>query len=183
MQDRYAGDVGDFGKFALLRALSRGRRWCIRRYRTEGAGEANNDGQHLAYLREPERFEGLDDVVFTRLRDFIADVAARRCQRSIESLEGLGLVPPNTISPSGSLPFGTGGTNDVGQKIWWQQWRELLRPLDPDNGLERQALTNKRAARSELSALRKAGRVLLLYHHQTRHKGERKPRRPTSPRG
>ena len=50
MQDRYAGDVGDFGKLALLRALAPGRRLRVCWYRCSGAGETNDDGRHVDYL-------------------------------------------------------------------------------------------------------------------------------------
>ena len=64
MQDRYAGDVGDFGKFALLRALCGGRSLGVCWYRTDAAEEKNNDGRHLDYLYlDPEVFNGLKRFV------------------------------------------------------------------------------------------------------------------------
>ena len=51
MQDKYAGDVGDFGKFALLRALCDGRQLGICWYRTDSVLETTNDGKHLDYLQ------------------------------------------------------------------------------------------------------------------------------------
>ncbi|OQC41881.1 MAG: hypothetical protein BWX64_00578 [Acidobacteria bacterium ADurb.Bin051] len=43
--------------------------------------------------------------------------------------------------------------------------------LDPDNGLEGASLSPKSTALTELAALRRPGRVVLLYHHQTRYPG------------
>ena len=60
MQDRYAGDVGDFGKFALLEALHRANRGTLGViwYRVKDEVH-NNDGRHTGY-RNNERFKGLN---------------------------------------------------------------------------------------------------------------------------
>jgi hypothetical protein len=57
MQDRYAGDTGDFGKFGLLRQIAKtglviGLNW-YRTYRDE-EHILNKDGKHIAYLTDPE---------------------------------------------------------------------------------------------------------------------------------
>ena len=113
MQDRYAGDVGDFGKFGLLRhlcgemardkhpTLTPGVIW----YRV--ADETHNgDGRHISYLkRSAKRVKdksGEDDND-PRFRDCDADLYdalkkmvfpdRKRSIRSIEALEGLDLLP------------------------------------------------------------------------------------------
>ena len=57
MQDRYAGDVGDFLKLGLLRALTAGvdaPRLGVNWYRT--ADESHNaDGKHIGYLEPSNR--------------------------------------------------------------------------------------------------------------------------------
>lgn len=51
MQDKYVGDVGDFGKYGLLRALfsnspfKLGVNWCL-----VEKEDKKNDGKHTAYL-------------------------------------------------------------------------------------------------------------------------------------
>src|SRR5512140_547619 len=90
MQDRYAGDVGDFGKFAVLRALATDRALGVCWYRCSGAGEANNDGRHVAYLDQPERYRALDPGAF----DAMANVV--RSERSLGALEACGLLPGAT---------------------------------------------------------------------------------------
>src|SRR3990172_2817198 len=96
MQDRYAGDVGDFGKFALLRAFSGGRLLGVGWYRTSGEGEANNDGRHLGYLERPDRFEHLDPTTFAALRAFADRFRRDPTVRSVASLETLGLLIQST---------------------------------------------------------------------------------------
>ena len=54
MQDRYAGDVGDYGKFAMLRAMeAQGLKLGINWYRTETAVyEIHDDGKYNGMKRE-----------------------------------------------------------------------------------------------------------------------------------
>jgi hypothetical protein len=54
MQDRYVGDVGDFGKYGLLRSLaadlSLGVVWYL------GPEESHNaDGKHIGYLNSTQK--------------------------------------------------------------------------------------------------------------------------------
>ena len=95
MQDRYAGDVGDFGKFGLLRhlcgetaqdthpRLKPGVIW----YRANpGRGEKEKpDGKFVNYLQTPVKSPRLymecDEVVFKALADVVAK------ERTIASLE------------------------------------------------------------------------------------------------
>lgn len=79
MQDRYAGDVGDFVKLGLLRALSSGRRLGVAWYRYPDESH-NGDGRHITYLDQPQRYEHLDPVLFSHLRNITRDA------RSINSL-------------------------------------------------------------------------------------------------
>lgn len=171
VQDRYAGDIGDFGKFALLRALAPERRlgicWC----RTDGSGESTNDGRHLAYLLRPERFRTLDPETFDALARFVEQVGTGRCRRAVSSLEALNLLPPDTVFHRTLCP---GRGSD--RHRWAAEMVTAVAAadfvfLDPDNGLEGATLSPKSTALAELAALRKPGRAVLLYHHQTRHPG------------
>lgn len=169
MQDRYSGDVGDFGKFALLHALAPGRRPAIGWYRTSGARETTNDGRHLDYLARPDRFARLAPHVFTALRGFVADFQAGRRPRTVAALEQLAIVPAAYHSTLCPRP---GKHRDA----WFAELHQTVRGadlvfLDPDNGLEGESPSHKSVALHELTALRKKGRALVVYHHQTRRKG------------
>ena len=59
MQDRYAGDIGDFVKLGLLRALSPGRKLGIAWYRFPDE-DHNGDGRHVGYLDRPEAYSSFD---------------------------------------------------------------------------------------------------------------------------
>jgi hypothetical protein len=81
LQNKYAGDVGDFGKLGLLRqisdfGLSIGVNWYLM------PDDGNNDGKHIAYLHAP-RFLGCDDELHQSLHDIVQN--QKRCVRSIEA--------------------------------------------------------------------------------------------------
>lgn len=86
MQNRYAGDLGDFSKLVLLRGiaktgLSLGLNWYLNPYEEE-----NGDGKHT--LDNFPDCELYDPELFYRL---IA--LTRRGQRTVRELESFQLVP------------------------------------------------------------------------------------------
>ncbi len=78
MQDRYVGDVGDYVKLAILRALMPGERlggaWWL--YPDEAH---NADGRHIGYLHSPGRWRSYDPDLFDGLAAVVAD-GRRRVQ-------------------------------------------------------------------------------------------------------
>jgi len=164
MQDRYAGDVGDFGKFAVLRALAPGRTLGVCWYRNAGHGEANNDGRHVAYLDRPALYRDLDPVAF----DAMARVV--RTQRSLRALEACALLP-GAIYHGEEVPRARDARLAWGARLVAAMASRDLVFTDADNGLEWSSLTPKCVARDEVRALRRRGRALLLYHHSTRRAG------------
>jgi len=87
MQNKYAGDVGDFGKFGLLRNIARsgliiGVNWYL------VADELhNNDGKFIESLKKPD-FKECDDELLNKL-----NYVASSNQRSVYILESLNLIP------------------------------------------------------------------------------------------
>src|SRR4051812_47991994 len=85
MQDRYAGDVGDFVKLALLRALAPGMKLGVAWYLYPDEGH-NEDGKHTAYLQQPSRWRSLDEELFDQLKAVIGS------GRSVGALEGANVL-------------------------------------------------------------------------------------------
>jgi hypothetical protein len=82
VQDRYAGDIGDFGKFALLKGLQEaiGGTLGVVWYRVVDE-QHNNDGKHVGYL-DQNKFKSLDDALLSGLKK-----VAKGRPRSIAALE------------------------------------------------------------------------------------------------
>jgi hypothetical protein len=165
MQDKYAGDVGDFGKFALLRTLAAGQRLGVCWYLVENE-TASSDGKHRSYLAYPERFRELDRTVFDALKPLRDDAALR----SVRSLEQLRLLP-GTVFHGVPVPKQPGLRH-----AWFSAMKERLKKcgllfLDPDNGVAGTRTTPKSVSHEEIRTLLADGHPLLVYHHQTRMRG------------
>ena len=105
MQDRYVGDVGDFGKYGLLRwlfgenlpgpALRLGALW----YRFEDT--TPGDGKHIKYLelQGDSRFRECDPKLFAKLRSIVCN------ERSIAAVEASRVFPVDTVFFPKTLTF------------------------------------------------------------------------------
>ena len=176
MQDRYSGDIGDYVKLAILRSLATGRRlgigWWL--YPDESH---NDDGRHVQYLKEPNVWRAYDPDTFDHLKQVVS-----RGQRSVEALESHTLLPGATFFREPIPTLGSVAVRKADRAAWLARFCEAVAPcdlifLDPDNGFETKrfnlgaAKAGKSVALSELEVLRRPGRTLLVYHHQTRMSG------------
>jgi hypothetical protein len=107
MQNRYAGDVGDFGKLGLLRCLSAdndgegafrlGIVWYLVPDESRGS-----DGKHIGYLkptrRNQTRFKACDPGLYQALSRVVT-------KRSISGIERSGVLPEETKYFSNELTF------------------------------------------------------------------------------
>lgn len=132
MQDRYAGDIGDYGKIALLKALqAQGLSIGVNWYKTNALeNEKNPDGSYKqddGKYAIPEKYWSCDQTLAKKLLDIFHSK-----NRSISALEEADLIPraiyynePVTVNNRG---------------IWHKTALEKLRYadivfLDPDNGM------------------------------------------------
>ena len=81
MQDRYVGDIGDYAKYGMLRALSSGYRLGVAWYRCSNETH-NSDGKHTRYLEDATRWRGFDPELFDALKQIVDQ--EKRCLTSIE---------------------------------------------------------------------------------------------------
>lgn len=100
MQDRYTGDIGDFGKLGLLRQLERaGLSFGVNWYRTPDETH-NSDGLHVGYLQndvyrscDPQLWSALGQIVWSGRRNISAleqagILSARYFSRLLDSSSG-----------------------------------------------------------------------------------------------
>lgn len=138
MQNRYVADVGDFGKYGLLRNIAKinliiGINW----YLTPDES-GNEDGKHISYLQKDD-YRKCDNDLHNSLNEIIL-----RNQRNIESIKKFNILPDATIFYNEILDFHkeTNWANKMDlRRSWHLKVLEKLSSsnivfLDPDNGLQ-----------------------------------------------
>ena len=180
MQNRYVGDVGDYGKYALLRALCQPEPmitlaviWCL--FPNESF---NNDGRHIHYLRD-KRFAQLDRILYSKLANIIF-----QDRRSITAIGDSECLPASTVFCTDPIATVDGASGGPRERLRYRaEWLEAclrrtreceLVFLDPDNGLEIASIPKhhpkggKYVYWDELSRFWQRGNPLLIYHHLNR---------------
>jgi hypothetical protein len=173
MQNRYVGDIGDYVKLAILRALSPGRRLGIAWWLFPDSGTAG-DGRHISYLDAETKWQDLDPPLYDALKQVVASGS-----RKVTALEDANLLP-GSIYFSEEIPTGaTPNQTRTQREAWFARCQAQLAGcdlvfLDPDNGLEPKTFSlgakkgGKSVSLAALVALRQPGRALVVYHHHTR---------------
>lgn len=177
MQNRYAGDVGDFMKLGLLRhlagpvhdggaGLTIGLNW----YLAPDEGH-NGDGKHIAYLNPHNRqHHPLRSCDPDLMRCLIQAVAHGR---SVSALEECGALPMDSPSYAEMLvPAG----GPAARRRWHCRALAALADadavlVDPDNGIRatgRGAKAHKFALIDELAEYAARKQSLVAYHHADR---------------
>ena len=165
MQDNYIGDIGDYGKYGLLReicveTMSLSVNW----YRVIPAKLGKqDDGKYISYLSMPQMYRAYDPVLFDSLHNIVMQEQDRR----IERIEQEQLFP--------AVYFSKALCAD--RKAWHCQALEQTQNtsvvfLDPDNGLETVKMyqngsaTEKHVRWEELKDYYARGQNVILYQHR-----------------
>lgn len=170
MQNRYAGDIGDYAKLALLRALmGKNHKLGVAWYLFPDELH-NNDGRHTAYLDHPGIWRHLDPDLFDHMKQTV------RKSRSLAQLEFA--LPSSTRFARETIAH----QRCSSRSAWFSRVQQELMNCeivfaDPDNGLvddsakrRRQPNFGKQMPLSEARTLA-GGRPCVIYHHNSRFKG------------
>jgi hypothetical protein len=164
MQDRYAFDVGDFGKIGLLRHMvaETGLTLAVLWWMT-ALGSPGNDGKHLGYLSD-ERFRPCDPWLW----DAMAELVNK--ERSVAALEPL--LPPGTrfnAAPVPALAHRRAWLNQALSNVTASARPGLLF-CDPDNGVwfGPSCRSRRHVGMDEVATLWRSKHRLVLYHHLNR---------------
>ncbi|MGJ0533717.1 hypothetical protein [Methylocystis sp.] len=175
MQNRYAGDIGDYIKISLLQHLGVGRRLGVAWYLFRDE-EHNTDGRHIAYLCAPEQWRHLNPHLF----DLMAEITSKK--RAVSGLHQA--FKAGTLFAAESLPVDrmSGIERCKMRSAWFSRTVKALEGaeivfMDPDNGLttddeqrRRTPSFGKQIPLNEVLALCE-GRTAIVYHHNSRFKG------------
>ena len=178
MRHVYVGDVGDFGKFGLLRALLRGPRSCklgVAWYLMDEA-EQNNDGKHDAYLcvgteDANASYRDCDPPLYDRLKQIRSGD-----QLDIAMLENGSVLPDGTLFSKEAIPVNA--TKSL-RSEWHLRSIDSLNScdivfVDPDNGIKwkdpgpSSVWSHKHVYWSEILDYLDAGKSVVAYHHLNR---------------
>jgi hypothetical protein len=185
VQDRYAGDLGDFLKFGLLRWLVTGGaespRLGVVWYRTPDE-DHNADGKHIAYLTDghaTSSLRGLEPDLYALLAGVV------KTDRSIDGLVRAGVMPGavfhNETLDLSDLPTNAVGARRERRRAWLKRALDATAGcdvvfVDPDNGLRKvghsvpahRTKSVKHAYVDELAAFGARGQAIVAYHHADR---------------
>lgn len=165
MQDNYIGDIGDYGKYGLLRMIDSNKvSLAINWYKVmpKKIGK-QDDGKYITYLSAPQIYRQYDPTLFEALHKIVCIEQ----DRSIERIERENLFSAQYHS------------QQIGcDRLQWHQ-NALLQTddaeivfLDPDNGLETVRMhnsgktTEKHVKWSELKDYYSRGQNVILYQHR-----------------
>ena len=173
MQNRYAGDVGDFGKLGMLRCIEQtGVKIGVNWYLVDDEIQ-NQDGKHIGYLQD-NNYVGNDDILRIALATLI-----QNGERSVKRLEQLNLLQSRkyfheilkserSMLHEDRISWHLNGLKSMKDS-------ELVF-LDPDNGLipKSVSLGSKKSIKyvlpEEIIDYFVSGHSVVFYSHRTREK-------------
>ena len=178
MQNQFVGDIGDYAKYSLLRALSSDCKLGVSWYLFPDEG--TNDGKHTGFLRDPKKWQRFDERTFKILGGIV-----KSGRRHISEIEQSGLLPHSTVFWNSRLDFQgcTRSRQAMWRTAWFEKSLECLRDCDlvfadPDNGLKKsetfrpgQRKHAKSISECEAHSLAGRERPVVIYHHNTHYSG------------
>ena len=176
MQDQYAGDIGDFVKYGLLRAISEGKCLGVAWYLcTDSGSTKKGDGRHIDYLKQDEKWRPLDCELFNTLKGLVDEG-----KRSVAEIRKSGILGNAVFADK---PVDVAEIPVRCRERWRHEWLEQVKDklsccdlvfADPDNGLCRddrfrptKKVNAKRIPLYEVKELAE-GRTAVIYHHNSR---------------
>jgi hypothetical protein len=186
MRHNFVNDIGDYGKYALLRALSGSAAGSGVRTSTLGViwyltehSENNGDGRRRAHL-SGDGWDGLDPELLREMRRIEAALSVRNPLR-LSLIEQSAILPAGTRFFSEALPHlgASPSARRTERAAWFERALAATAEartvfVDPDNGLEVPSvppgsrLAGKYATALEVTQLLSTGSTVVLYQHGSR---------------
>ena len=168
MKNQYVGDINDYKKYGLIRALVGngadafrvGVFWMLT------ADDNRNDGQILDYLGQPNQWQGYDPPLFKKLHSIVN----KHCQRTVSLVQSLDILPGAAFAAH-LLPDDAKSREKIVLSAFDSFSGNEVVFFDPDNGLEVQSKplgrknSNKYVYFSEVTKAFARGHSLLIYQH------------------
>lgn len=173
MKNQYVGDIGDYGKYSLLRAFANaGVKVGVNWYLTEDDG--STDGKFTKYL-ENDDFSKYDKDVFDALKPIV-----KKKSKSVKDIQKSNILPGAVYYPMLLKPIGPPKERVQQRKDWFEKSMETLSEadlifMDPDNGLLESEDASKLGAEKfilpcEVEEYFSKGKNVVYYCHKGRRK-------------
>ncbi len=192
MRNEYVADVGDFGKYGLLREVARidpSRKIGVVWYLTDSA-ESGNDGRHDGYLRYDAKASSVYRNCDPQLYDRLGAIRSADL-RSVRAVEESQILPVGTVFVRGVVPLCNGRMSRSAawslRSAWFVEVVHGVRDCevvfcDPDNGLvlgdgnssdgqPSGRPSHKHAYWAEITTILGEGKSVIAYHHLGRQRG------------
>jgi hypothetical protein len=183
MQDRYVGDVGDFGKYGLLNEICKksneGVRLGINWFYVRREERQRGDGRYIGYLNDENKDSKKYADCFRDLYNKLKGIVDGR--RSIKEIENGLILPKETIFYSKPLPYSSVNPSkrEEERKNWFKESLSQLKSadiifLDPDNGIQTDKVRKtqikaiKYVFKDEIKEYYELGKSLIIYNHRDR---------------
>lgn len=169
MKNQYVGDINDYRKYGLLRAIISATHFSVVVARMLTPDDGSSDGTKTAYLNKPEQWSHCDPALFNGLREMLFSGE----HRGVALVESSGIIPGATFF-SDLVPDDAPGRASWFDSLCRSSGNCDLVFLDPDNGFEVKSKPYGRKNSSkhlywrEAVTLWESGKSLLVYQHFTR---------------
>ena len=124
MQDQYVGDIGDFVKYGLLRAISKGKCLGVAWYLcTDPGSTKEGDGRHTGFLDHPKEWRHLDCELFYKLKKLVHEK-----KRKVKEVQKSGILGNAVFADK---PVDVAEIPVRCREHWRRQWFEQVRISSP----------------------------------------------------
>lgn len=182
VRHNFVNDIGDYAKYALLRALCEADPGYVRLgviwYLTDHE-ESNGDGRRRAHL-SGRGWETLDPALLATMRDIERRLQGQN-QLNLGLIEAASILPAGTTFFAEALPQARGSAQArvSGRMAWFERARKAVADcnlvfIDPDNGLQPRSVrltspqAGKYATAHEIAEFLDTGTAVVLYQHGSR---------------
>jgi len=183
MQNRYVADIGDFGKYGLLKFISSetklriGINWCLIEPNKQELKKKINDGKFTDYLSRDDEYSNnlkvCDRELYDELKNLKLEWKKDKDVRNVQEIEKrkFKIFCEN-------IKFCDENINN--RETWCKKGFDKLSDsqvifFDPDNGLLMDNETEKKSSKhiyfSEIDPYFRRGQSLIIYQHANRAKG------------
>lgn len=176
MQNRYVADIGDYGKYGLLRYIEKGPLKLGVNWYLAPDENHNADGKHISYLKQ-HKYSKFDSELYKILKRIITNG-----ERDVKHIQASSIFLPTTVYYNKVLDFSSEKDFRERKKArdaWHNDAINAMEScdivfLDPDNGLQVSSVSltsskgNKYVGNEELKEYCRQGKSVIFYNHRER---------------